>query len=273
MVIFIKKGIRLFFLIFYTALFIFPLNSSDTERPPRTFVLVHGAWHGSWCYYELADRLKEEGHKVILVQLPGHGIDQTNEAEVTLYDYQAAIVEILDDIEEQVILVGHSMGGVAISMAAEARPYKIEKLVYLAAFLVPDGKSLLDMAQQDPGSRVLPNLIVKEPEGIIDIKRDELALMFYNECNSQYIELARTLIRPNPLAPFVTPVSLSENNYETVRRFYIKTALDHAVTPELQDRMILELPCEKVYTIISDHSAFFSKVNKLKKILCKIANK
>jgi pimeloyl-ACP methyl ester carboxylesterase len=237
--------------------------------PSQHFVLVHGAWHGAWCWSKVANFLEKMGHTVTVLDLPAHGIDMNAAITVTLNDYAQKIVTILDASAEPVILVGHSMSGAAISMAAEARPDKIAKLVYLAAFMVASGQTLLEVAGQDTGSMLLPELIPNPAEGYIDVNRGNLANCFYNTSPDFIVNLARTLIRPEPMFPAVTPLVLTAARYGSVPRYYIKTLQDHAISPAAQERMIAAQPCAGVYSIYSDHSPFFSKPL----VLCQILNR
>src|SRR5258708_26771291 len=102
-----------------------------------TYLLIHGAWHGAWCWRNVIPQLTWTGHTVIAPDLPGHGDDLTPLACVTLESYVQAVTNLLDalPLEEQVILVGHSFGGIVISQVAEERPERIQCLVYLSALL------------------------------------------------------------------------------------------------------------------------------------------
>ena len=122
-----------------------------------TFVLVHGAWHGSWCWKKVVPLLEEAGHEVVTLDLPGHGDDGTPVSEVTLVTYAERVCDVLDEQSELVVLVGHSMGGLVISEAAERRPEKIKLLVYLTGFLLANGKTLIETAQADEEAIVVPN--------------------------------------------------------------------------------------------------------------------
>ena len=119
-----------------------------------TFVLVHGAWHGGWCWYKVAALLRQKGHTVLAPDLPAHGRDQTPINAVSMQSYAQRVVDVMRTANEPVILVGHSMGGFVISAAAEQQPQTVAKLVYLAAFLLDDGQTFGDAAVRDAGSTV-----------------------------------------------------------------------------------------------------------------------
>lgn len=93
-----------------------------------TYVLVHGAWHGAWCWKYVIPILENEGHNVIALDLPGHGEDKTPIPEITFDAYAKRVCKILDEQSEPVVLVGHSMGGAVISQVAEYLPSKNHKI-------------------------------------------------------------------------------------------------------------------------------------------------
>jgi len=247
-----------------------PPDAASVKPGSKHFVLVHGAWHGAWCWYKTATLLQADGHRVTVLDLPAHGIDPRPAATVTAALYAQHVVAVIDAIDEPVILVGHSMGGTVVSNVAEACPQRLEKLVYLAAFLLANGQSLFDIATGDSGSLATPSLIVKPEEGFIDIDRAAITAIFYGDCEPADINLARSVLRPTPFAPFVTPLTLGAN-YESVRRFYIECTEDHAITVATQRAMVAATPCEAVHTMHTDHSPFFSQPAKLHKILTEIA--
>ncbi len=127
-----------------------------------TFVLVHGAWHGAWCWDKVAAELTKAGNRVVTLDLPSHGEDKTPAHEVTLDSYAEAIAKVIRGEEEKVVLVGHSMGGIAISAAAELVPDRIQRLIYLTAFLPRDGESLLAIEERNPKVSVPPALVIEE---------------------------------------------------------------------------------------------------------------
>lgn len=222
------------------------------------YVLVHGAWHGSWCWEKVVPILKEAGHEVMAPDLPGHGEDETPAVEVTLAAYAERVCDILDEQPEPVVLVGHSMGGIVTSEAAERRPEAIRLLVYLTAYLLPSGRSLLDVAQTDEETLVLPNSDVNDEKGIITIRKDVAKDIFYGDCSEEDARKAIERLIPQSLAPFATPVSVSEENFGRVRRAYIECLRDRAIGPTTQRLMYTELPCEKVISMDTSHSPFLS---------------
>src|SRR5260370_40737879 len=106
-----------------------------------TYLLVHGAWHGAWCWRKVVPLLEKVGNGWLAPDLPGHGQDSTSLAYVTLEAYVSRLLPLVDAAPEPVILVGHSLGGTVISQVAEARPEKVRLLVYLSALLPRAGES------------------------------------------------------------------------------------------------------------------------------------
>src|SRR5689334_21175592 len=95
------------------------------------FVLVHGAFHGAWCWESFTGLLEAHGHTVETFDLPGSGDDDTPVADVTLDAYAERICAALQSSEDPAVLVGHSMGGVAVTHAAARCPERIASLIYV----------------------------------------------------------------------------------------------------------------------------------------------
>lgn len=235
-----------------------------------TYVLVHGAWHGSWCWDKVVPLLEREGHNAITPDLPGHGGDRTPIGEVTLQAYADRVCGVLDAQSEPVILVGHSMGGVVITQAAEYRPEKIDTLVYLTAFLPRDGEALLQIAEQDTEALVLRNLIMSEDQTYATVRTEAARDMFYGDCSDEDVAGAISHLCPQAAAPLATPVSTSAERFGGVRRLYISCLQDHAITPACQRQMYTASPCERVITMDTSHSAFLSAPAELSRHLLAI---
>ena len=125
-------------------------TGSSPRRKSSTFVLVHGALHGGWCWQRVADRLTAKGHRVFAPTLTGLGErSHLFNANVNLTTH---INDIVNEIKwkdlDQVVLVGHSYGGMVITGVAEQVVSRLASIVYLDAFLPGDGQSLVDVGQQ-----------------------------------------------------------------------------------------------------------------------------
>ncbi|MTI24485.1 alpha/beta fold hydrolase [Fulvivirga kasyanovii] len=236
-----------------------------------TFMLIHGSWHGDWSWYLLEEQLKKAGHTVITVNLPGHGLLYNNASQVTLQDYESAVVNALDLSQEEVILVGHSLGGLIISAAAEKRPDKVRSLVYLAAFLLKNGQSVLDISVQDSTSLIFPNTIIDSENKIVHLSPERVVDLFYEDAPHESVILSQKLLTPEPLLPLSAPLTITTENYGSIDRYYITTTQDKAISPYIQEKMYTETPCKQVFHINSGHSPFFSNVPQLKNILSNIA--
>jgi pimeloyl-ACP methyl ester carboxylesterase len=192
-----------------------------------TYVLIHGAWHGGWCWNKVVPLLEQAGQKVVAPDLPSHGNDKTPLKEVTLQSYADRVCETVRAQVEPVILVGHSMGGLVITQAAEQCPDKIKTLVYLCAFLLGNGESLLHWAQQDTEALVLPNLVMAEDQSYATVKDEAIKDAFYGDCSAEDVARAKSLLVPQAAAPFGTPVNTTAENFGRVPRVYIECLQDN----------------------------------------------
>src|SRR4051812_42959494 len=102
------------------------------------FVLVHGSFQASWCWRHVVPRLEARGHRVVTLDLPGHGTDLTPIERVCFQDYVDTIRRVVSGLDERPILVQHSMGSPSAS-AVEADPDSVAALVFVAGLLPRHG--------------------------------------------------------------------------------------------------------------------------------------
>ncbi len=229
-----------------------------------TFVLVHGAWHGAWCWHDIVPLLESEGHRVLVPDLPGHGDDHSPVAEMTLDSYARRVAETIEQATEPVVLVGHSMGGIVVTQAAELVPDRVARLVYVTAFLPADGQSLVDLAGSvEHGDNVQPNLVIDEHTGTCVVADSALVDVFYGECSDEQAADAIGRLVPESLAVVVTPVHVTSAGAGRIPRAYVECLRDGGLTIALQRSMHAALPCDPVVAIEADHSPFLSRPREL----------
>ncbi|KAF4397654.1 hypothetical protein G4B88_027394 [Cannabis sativa] len=247
------------------------------------FVLVHGGGFGAWCWYKTIALLEECSFKVTAIDLTGSGIHSSDANSITnLSQYVKPLTDFLEKLAEgeKVILVGHDFGGACIAYAMELFPLKISKAVFLAAAMLKNGQSTLDMFSQQAGSDDLMRQAQvflyangnDHPPTAIDLDKSLLKDLLFNQSPSKDVALASVSMRPIPFAPALEKLSLSDKKYGTVRRFYIETPEDNAISITHQQSMISADPPERVFRLKgADHSPFFSKPQALHKILIEIS--
>ncbi len=237
----------------------------------KIFILIHGSWHSAWNWHKVVPLLEQAGHQSIAIDLPGMGRDKTPIGEVKMKSTIEKICEIIDDIDGKVILVGHSKNGIMISQVAERRPDKIEKLIYLAAYLVPNGKTQREYSVRDTEGWLKP-YVTQHPETSSHTLQTSIYKEgLYHDCEDDITEMAKVILSHEPVESGMATLELTEENYGRVPRYYIECTEDRAVTPFIQKIMYTETPCKKVYSMPTSHSPFFSRPKELVKIFDDIA--
>ena len=225
-----------------------------------TFILVHGAWHGAWCWHKLAPLLEAAGARVFT---PDYSAQATLESACDL------VAEIVER-DPGSVLVGHSLGGAVISRVAERLPSRIRQLVYLAGYLLARGGNVAQVARGDVSSLLAPNMIPVESGVSCTLRPEVLRDAFYGSCSDADFEFARERLAPQPLKLLVSTLDVSDLKFGSVSRAYVETARDRAVSLDAQRRMQSALPCSPVFTLDSDHSPFLSQPEALARILISI---
>lgn len=270
------KKLKLAQILVVALMFILSSCSKDDVETQKSYnyVIVHGAWQAPYAWQAVKKNLEKNGDKVFVVELPGHGDDQTSPGTISLDLYKAKVIDALSKIDGKVILVGHSLGGMIISSVAEAVPEKIEKLIYVAAYLPVSGQTLDELAHMDPDSQLGGEgvLIFDNENHTVDVKQDQIVNLFIPDGTPEVQSLVLQNYREEPLIPFINPVTLTAENFGSVKKVYIKTLQDHVISPYLQDKMITTGEVKSVYQINTGHSPFLSQPDELTSLLTKIAN-
>jgi pimeloyl-ACP methyl ester carboxylesterase len=222
-------------------------------------VLVHGAWHGAWCWQRVEAALQSRGIAALAVDLPGRGASA--EPLGDLPADVAFLSAVLGSLAGPVIVVGHSYGGAVITGAG--RHPAVSHLVYLSALALDEGESCASAASAEASSAGIshagrPDLgsgFVPGPDGSITVDRDVARACFYQDCDDQTAEWALDRLGPQLLA------GLQQSPREVAWRFtpssYLVCASDMAVHPDVQ--RILARRCGSSRELPAGHSSFLSR--------------
>jgi pimeloyl-ACP methyl ester carboxylesterase len=235
------------------------------------FVLVHGAWHGAWCWGRIVPRLEGRGHRAVAVDLPGSGASPVAVELATLARSVRYLGEVLATLAEPAIMVAHSLGGVTLTQTAEEFPERIRKLIYLAAILPEDGESSIQALgrlapdhPRMPVNRILDGAAVElDPAGVADL--------LYGTCLPEDVAWAKARLRPNAVEPMVAPVARSADRFGRVPRAYIECLRDNAIPIAAQRGMAASSPGSEIATLDTDHSPFLCAPDALTAILDRLA--
>ncbi len=204
----------------------------------KVYVLVHGAWHGSWCWNKAAPLLQAKGHEVLTPDLPGHYRSSVPCLDVTLKTYVDSISDLIVSKNYKVVLVGHSMAGIVISQVAENIPERIQKLVYLSAFMPEANGSLVQEEAKAKVPSVVKEITIDDQSNEIALKLSpRIAELFYGDCSVEDQVFALSRLQKQPLRPFVDTVSLTKDRFGSVPKGYIECLEDQAIHIEDQRRM------------------------------------
>ena len=174
------------------------------------FVLVHGAWHGGWCWRRVSDRLNAKGHRVYTPTLTGLA-DRSHllSESVNLSTHVTDVVNLIRWEElNDVVLCGHSYGGMVVTGVADKLPERIAALVYLDAFVPESGQSMNDLRP-----RAMPPGLTMPP----------LSAEFFrvNERDRAWIDRQCT---PHPVACITEKLTLTGAYRGVQRKVYIRAA-------------------------------------------------
>lgn len=259
-----------------------PVDPDSLET--KTIVLIHGEGFGAWCWYKIIPLLEEAGLQPIALDLAGSGTNHTDTNNInSIAEYSKPLTDFLSALSEteRVILVGHSCGGAIVSYALEHFPKKVSKAVFVSATMVSNGQRPFDVFSEHLGPA---DVFLKESQFLLygngkekpakglQFGKEHIKALYFNQTSPKDIALAAVSMRPILIGPIMEKLTLTSENYGSVRKFFIQTLDDRILSPDIQEKMVRDNPPERVFKIKgSDHCPFFSKPQSLYKHLLEIA--
>lgn len=227
-----------------------------------TIVLVHGAFQDARVWSAVTPLLEAKGHKVIAVNLPGR--TKNPQDDISLAGNRDVVLQAIGGSDEKVVLVGHSFGGFTISAVAEAVPERISTAIYVAAYLPMDGESMQELSKLDQWNKFTQeNFVVAKDYSSASILERDRKLIFCEACTDVQTKTLRDGMIDEPLKPFSELISLSGASFGVVRKAYIFTNHDNAVSLELQQMMKNRTKVAETIEIDSGHAVAISNSDEL----------
>jgi pimeloyl-ACP methyl ester carboxylesterase len=231
-------------------------------------ILIHGSWHGAWCWHKVIPCLQAMGHTVHAPDLPGHGRSwRVLRGRTTLAQMAQSVCTLLDQVQGPALLVAHSRHGIVASTVAQMRPDKLSGVVYLAAYMLKHGQRAASLFAKDKDSLLTPHVHVDKMALTDRLEEAAYRPGLYSDCSDADIALARALLNAGPLLPALTRLQLTDTRYGRVPRHYIELTQDQAVSLRLQRDMLQASPCASVHSIAASHSAYFSCPDTLSQVI------
>jgi pimeloyl-ACP methyl ester carboxylesterase len=246
--------------------------------PRLRFVLIHGGFHGAWCWSRTIPELERLGHEAIAIDVPGHG--ERRDERSTCADRRDAIVSVLQPGD---VLVGHSGGGYDITIAADVVPELVSHVVYLAAGLPLEGRPIIEATggvaeRRDDGTMEVKQLMTDETGMLRFIRPNANGRMecvdfhgvrdfFYHDCDEGTSRWAFEQLTPAPGGEYsLEPVSVPRFWEADLPRSYLLCLQDRAKPRSMSDEVARRLGVVPL-TIDASHSPFLSRPGELAELL------
>jgi pimeloyl-ACP methyl ester carboxylesterase len=242
------------------------VSEAAAQTPRKTFVLVHGAWHGGWCWRRVADRLEAKGHKVFTPTMTGLGErSHLLSKDINLATHVTDIVNVIKwEGLSDIVLVGHSYGGMIVSGVAEQASDKIASIVFLDAFVPESGDSLAEKASQ-PVREAMAALVQK---GETAMKPVPAAVFRVNEQDRAWVDAMCT---PQPMATLTDKIALTGAREKIAKRSYIRAKGYPSVPFDAAQEKLKATAGWKVYEMPCGHDAMVDMPDRLTEILLEVA--
>lgn len=212
------------------------------------FVLVHGSYHGAWCWDEVRPLLRRPS---IAVDLPGRGARPARGEPVTVAQCVDAVLADADAAGfSRFVLVGHSMGGITITETANRCPERVARLVYVAALVLPVGSTVFDLYFGDGPPPV------DDPAGFVPLLDQTTAWgMFASDLTEEAFAEVHARCVPEPVGLYAGTVSGYDSGVPTT---FVRCSRDGTFNGPVADEMIERLHPDELHEVAADHDIMVS---------------
>lgn len=235
------------------------------QANPKTFVLVHGSWHGGWCWRRVADILEKGGHKVYTPTLTGLG--ERSHLMSGLISLDTHVIDVTNVIKweglENIVLVGHSYAGFVVSGVAEQALPSIASIVFLDAFLPENGQRVVDLTPPDLRAITL-SAAAKHEVGrpVPPAKAFQV-----NEKDQAWVDAKLT---PQPTAVSLQPIVLTGARDKIAKRTYIRATASPSSLFDGYFEKLKSDPGWHTYAVPSGHDVMVDMPDRLSEILLEV---
>lgn len=214
-----------------------------------TFALVHGGFHGAWCWDILRSALDDLGFASVAVKLPVADPAAGNAA------YAAVVRAALDQVDDDIVVVGHSQGGLTLPLLGDVPA--IRQLVFLHAGVPTPGRPFVEYLAAHPDFLLLPPDLPRDDEQCLVMPEDVARRIFYHDCPEDVAEAAVGRLRHQSLMPWLEPCPI--DRWPDVPCSYVVAGQDRAIDPQGCRALAASRPGFSVSEVDAGHFSFLAR--------------
>jgi pimeloyl-ACP methyl ester carboxylesterase len=238
------------------------------------FVLIHGGYHGAWCWEKLTPELEALGHTTLAIDLPG--CNSRSSEEATFDSWRGAFRDV---VEQGDVLVGHSMGGFAIALGADELPDKVARVVFLSAAVPIEGEAMGE-ATDNTTVNDWPDIVGMPFDEFVEVvelpgagpcsrvtEQEAANKLFYHDCSKEDQDWAWERLTPLPFSMVTETFHLPNFWSSPIPRDFIITTDDYSHPVSMDNVFMGRLGLSTAFSIVSSHSPFISRPAELARVL------
>jgi pimeloyl-ACP methyl ester carboxylesterase len=222
----------------------------------KHIILIHGAWHGGWCWEGVANELVKQEYEVLAPTMPGHEKND-DRSGIKFSDYIEKILSIANSVEGPVILAGHSSAGLLLQSVAAKIPEKMKHLIFINAFILPHGKCQFDIVSLEV-AQGMTQAAEASADNCVPVMEDFVrGVLMADSAPEQQNSLISRLI-PQPIALFTTPVNVEGFENGSFKKTILFCTLDQSLPEGAYLGMAMALGDYNTIELDTGHEGLFT---------------